>query len=61
MKKALKKRKGEVLADWYKRLATSLAGMDLTEDELLEILREVSITSYTSGCNDAYQILAMRK
>ena len=61
MKKALEKRKGEILNSWCKRLATSLAGKDLTEDELFEILREVSITSYTSGSNEAYQILAMRK
>lgn len=61
MKKVLKKRKGEILNEWCKRLAKSLAGKDVTEEELFEILREVSITSYTCGCNDAYQILAMRK
>jgi len=49
MKKELKLKRDETLYDWYSRLANYYAGYRMTRDELLELLREVSITSYSEG------------
>ena len=55
MKRELKKRKDERLGQWYERIAPLCVGMTATQ--LYEVLREVSITSYTEGSNAAIEII----
>lgn len=55
MKRELKKRKEETLCEWRERIAPLCTGM--TTDQLLEVLREVSVTSYTIGSNAALEVL----
>ena len=55
MNRELKKRKDERLGQWYERIATLCVGMTATQ--LYEVLREVSITSYTEGSNAAIEIM----
>lgn len=57
MKKELLIKRGETLAKWYERLAKYYDGKVLREHELYEVLRELSITSYAHGSNDAIQAI----
>ena len=54
MKRELKKRKDENLDEWRKRIAPLCTGM--TTEQLLEVLREVSVTSDTIGSNAALEV-----
>ena len=47
MKKEYKKQKGENLARWCERIAAACQGRSLSE--VHEMIREVSVTSYTEG------------
>ena len=47
MKKEYKKQKGENLARWCERIAAACQGRSL--EEVHEMIREVSVTSYTEG------------
>ena len=47
MKKEYKKRKDENLARWCERIAAACQGRSLSE--VHEMIREVSVTSYTEG------------
>lgn len=49
MKKEYKKQKGENLAQWCERIAAACQGRSLKE--VHEMIREVSIVSYTEGVN----------
>ena len=49
MKKEYKKQKGENLAQWCERIAAACQGRSLKE--VHEMIREVSIVSYTEGTN----------
>lgn len=60
MKKPLMLRDGERLCDWCKRLAEHYGGRPLEAAELQEVLREVSIESYTHGSNDAIKVIDNR-
>jgi hypothetical protein len=55
MRREIKKRKDERLVQWYKRIAPLCVGM--TAAQLHEVLREVSVTSYTEGSNAAIEIM----
>ena len=55
MKRELKKRKDETLYEWRKRIAPLCTGM--TTEQLQEVLREVSVTSYTIGSNAALEVM----
>ena len=50
-------KRGEALAKWYERLAKYYDGKVLREHGLYEVLRELSITSYAHGSNDAIQAI----
>ena len=47
MKRELKRRREETLHEWHKRLAPSIRRMN--EDEIEEVLHEVSFTAYVEG------------
>ena len=49
MKKEYKKRKDENLSQWVERIAAACQGRSLKE--VHEMIREVSIVSYTEGTN----------
>ena len=49
MKKEYKKQKNENLAQWVERIAAACQGRSLKE--VHEMIREVSIVSYTEGTN----------
>ena len=49
MKKEYKKQKNENLAQWVERIAAACQGRSLKE--VHEMIREVSIVSYTKGTN----------
>lgn len=55
--KVLRIKKGETLSDYYKRLAEHYGGKPVKKDELYDVLRELSITSYAHGSNDAIQAI----
>lgn len=55
--KVLRIKKGETLSDYYKRLAEHYANRPIKCEELHEMLRELSITSYAHGSNDAIQAI----
>lgn len=55
MKKEYQLREGETLFQWLDRLVESLPLRYLT-DNLRDVLREVSIKSYTRGSHDASEI-----
>ena len=55
MKRELKKRKEETLCEWRERIAPLCTGM--TSEQLLEVLREVSVTSYAVGSDAALEVL----
>jgi len=54
MKKVYKKRADERLFDWCRRLSEDFMWHRSEPESILEILEEVSKTSYIVGCNDAY-------
>lgn len=55
MKRELKKRKDETLSEWRERIAPLRTGM--TTEQLSEVFREVSVTSYTVGSNAALEVM----
>lgn len=55
MKRELKKRKDETLGEWRERIAPLCTGM--TTEQLQEVLREVSVTSYAVGSNAALEVM----
>ena len=55
--KVLRIRKGETLSQYYGRLADHYADKPMKRDELHELLRELSITSYAHGSNHAIQAI----
>jgi hypothetical protein len=57
MKKVLRIKSGESLHGWCVRLSKHYGGKAIKEDELLELLREVSIKSYVHGSNDAIEAI----
>ena len=61
MKKELQLRDDERLSDWCERLAGFYGCRVISSAELLEILREVSIKSYTHGSNAAIDAIRNRR
>ena len=61
MKKELQLRDGERLSDWCERLARHYGGRLVIASELQEVLREVSIKSYTHGSNNAIGAIKNRR
>ena len=57
MKKEYKKRKGENLAQWCKRLSDDVLWGRFEPKDINEILSEVSKTSYIQGSRDVQQII----
>ena len=55
--KKFKIRKDETLSQYYGRLAEHYADKPIKREELHEMLRELSITSYAHGSNDAIQAI----
>ena len=56
MKKQYQLREGEALHEWLDRLMESLPLRQLSDCELRDVLREVSIKSYIRGSRDRYAI-----
>ena len=56
MKKQYKLREGEALHEWLDRLIESLPLRRLSDSDLRDVLREVSIKSYIRGSRDRYAI-----
>ena len=56
MNKEYKKQKDENLAQWCERIAAACQGRSLTE--VHEMIREVSVTSYTEGVHAEREINA---
>lgn len=52
MKKQYRLREGEALHEWLDRLAESLPLRQLSDSDLRDVLREVSIKSYIRGSRD---------
>ena len=52
MKKQYKLREGEALHEWIDRLMESLPLRQLSDSDLRDVLREVSIKSYIRGSRD---------
>ena len=61
MKKELMLRDGERLYEWCERLARHYGGRMVIASELQEVLREVSVKSYTHGSNDAIDAIKNRR
>ena len=61
MKKELQLRDDERLSDWCERLARFYGGRLVIASELQEVLREVSVKSYTHGSNDAIGAIKNRR
>lgn len=61
MKKELRLRDGERLSDWCERLAGFYGCRVVSSAELQEVLREVSVKSYTHGSNDAIDAIKNRR
>lgn len=55
--KVLRIKRGETLSQYYERLAEHYADRPMKREELYGILRELSITSYAHGSNDAIQAI----
>ena len=55
--KVLRIGKDETLSQYYGRLAEHYADRPMKREELHEILRELSIKSYSRGSNDAIQAI----
>ena len=56
MKKQYQLRDGEALHEWIDRLMESMPLRQLSDCELRDVLREVSIKSYIRGSRDRYAI-----
>ena len=56
MKKQYQLRDGEALHEWLDRLMESLPLRQLSDCELRDVLREVSIKSYIRGSRDRSEI-----
>lgn len=56
MKKQYQLREGEALHEWLDRLMESMPLRQLSDSELRDVLREVSIKSYIRGSRDRYAI-----
>lgn len=56
MKKQYQLREGEALHEWIDRLMESLHLRRLSDSDLRDVLREVSIKSYIRGSRDRYAI-----
>ena len=54
MKKEYKKKEDETLVKWVNRLSQDVLWQRLDHHDILEILHEVSVTSYTEGVNNAW-------
>ena len=52
MKKQYQLREGEALHEWLDRLMESMPLRQLSESDLRDVLREVSIKSYIRGSRD---------
>ena len=61
MKKELRLRNGERLCDWCERLAKHYGYKMVGTAELQEVLKEVSVKSYTHGSNDAIDAIKNRR
>lgn len=55
--KVLRIRRDETLSQYYERLAEHYADRPIKREELHEVLRELSMTSYAHGSNDAIQAI----
>jgi hypothetical protein len=56
MNKELKIRENETLDEWCSRIAYYLADTKEKFIQMKEIIREVSVTSYIHGSNDALKV-----
>lgn len=56
MKKQYQLREGEALHEWIDRLMESMPLRQLSDSDLRDVLREVSIKSYIRGSRDRYEI-----
>lgn len=56
MKKQYRLREDEALHEWIDRLMESLPLRQLSDSDLRDVLREVSIKSYIRGSRDRYEI-----
>lgn len=56
MKKQYQLRKGEALHQWLDRLAESIPLRRLSNSDLRDVLREISVQSYIRGSRDRYAI-----
>lgn len=61
MRKELQLRDGERLSDWCERLAGFYGCRVISSAELLDVLHEVSVKSYTHGSNDAIGAIKNRR
>ena len=61
MKKELRLRDDERLSDWCERLARFYGCRVISSAELQEVLKEVSVKSYTHGSNDAIGAIKNRR
>ena len=59
MKKSLNIRKNETLSAWCVRLSLHFSNKVINGEELLEVMHNLSVTSYIHGSNDATN--AMKK
>lgn len=56
MKKQHQLRKGEALHQWLDRLAESMPLRQLSDSDLRDVLREISVQSYIRGSRDRSEI-----
>lgn len=52
-----KKKKSERLSDWLNRLMEEVPIRRLDDEDMAELLREISVKSYIEGSNTAQEIL----
>ena len=52
-----KKKKSERLCDWLNRLMEEVPIRRLDDEDMAELLREISVKSYIEGSNTAQEIL----
>ena len=57
MKRELQLRKGERLHEWIDRIVQTADLRGMSDASLRDVLREVSIKSYTRGSHEAQEIL----
>lgn len=60
MPRCIKIQQGETLHDWIGRISETYGNKNLGADKLRQILREVSVVSYTHGSNDFQAVLEKR-